>query len=407
MKIVGITAEYNPFHKGHRYHIEKTREAVEADCIIAVMSGNFTQRGEAAVMDKWTRSRIATEEGVDLVVELPFLYACNRGEFFAQGAIDILRGLGATHISFGSESGDLEALQKLAEDMVRQKDTLAEDRMHFMKKGFSFAKSLQLASEHLLGSEKTQLMAEPNNILALEYLKRMLYWQKRGCSMEAVTVKRHGSGYFEKNASSGYAGASAIRRMIEHDAAGAKTYVPESVHAKLTSAHVPAAMEKEMFRLLRYELIKSSRDELSEIYCMGEGLENKLKKEIIPADSLKNFLSAVVSKRYTEAAIRRLLLYVLLGVRGPDPLEKPYARVLAAGEQGRKLLRHLKKEKSADLPVITNMNKDGQAVSEAGKMLEYDCLASDFYNLISGRSLYRFSDKVFHPYIKGDHSMKS
>ena len=98
MKIAGITAEYNPFHKGHRYHIEKTREALGADCIIAVMSGNFTQRGEAAVMDKWTRSRIATEEGVDLVVELPFLYACNRAEFFAQGAVDILQSLGVSHI---------------------------------------------------------------------------------------------------------------------------------------------------------------------------------------------------------------------------------------------------------------------------------------------------------------------
>ncbi len=407
MKIVGITAEYNPFHKGHRYHIEQTKEAVEADCIIAVMSGNFTQRGEAAVMDKWTRSRIAAEEGVDLVVELPFLHACNRGEFFAQGAIDILRGLGATHISFGSESGDLEALQELAEDMVRQQDTLTEGRMHFMKEGFSFAKSLQLASEHLLGTKQAKLMKEPNNILALEYLKRILYWRERGYSMEAVTVKRHGSGYFGENSASGYAGASAIRRMIEHDASSAKTYVPESVHAKLTSAHVPAVMEKEMFRLLRYELIKSGRNELSEIYCMGEGLENKLKKEIISADSLKNFLSAVVSKRYTEAAIRRLLLYVLLGVKGPDPLGKPYARVLSAGDQGRMLLRQLKKEKSLQIPVITNMNKDGQAVSAAGKMLEYDCLASDFYNLISGRSLYHFSDKVIHPYIKGDHSMKS
>ena len=407
MKIVGITAEYNPFHKGHRYHIEKTREAVDADCIIAVMSGNFTQRGEAAVMDKWTRSRIAAEEGVDLVVELPFLYACNRGEFFAQGAIDILQGLGVTHISFGSESGDLDALQTLAEDMVYQKDALAEGRIHFMKKGLSFAKSLQLASERVLGKDRTELMTQPNNILALEYLKRMLYWEKQGHPMEAVTVQRHGSGYFEKEPKTGYAGASAIRRMLEHDVAGARNYVPESVHAKLASAHVPAAMEKEQFRLLRYELIRSGAEELSEIYCMGEGLENKLKKEIIPAGGMQDFLSAVVSKRYTEAAIRRLLLYVLLGIKGPDPLGKPYARVLAVGDRGRKWLRHLKKAELLQMPVITNLNKDGQAVEAAGKMLEYDCLASDFYNLISGRSLYHFSDKVVHPYIKGDHSMKS
>lgn len=158
---------------------------------------------------------------------------------------------------------------------------------------------------------------------------------------------------------------------------------------------------------MRYELIRSPHEELSEIYCMGEGLENKLKKEIVSADSMQRFLSVMVSKRYTEATIRRLLLYVLLGVKGSDPLGKPYARVLAAGEMGRKLLRHLKKEKDLSIPIITNINKDGQAVLEAGKMLEYDCLASDFYNLISGRSLYRFSDKVMHPYIKGEHSMKS
>ncbi len=407
MKIVGIAAEYNPFHKGHRYHIEKTREAVEADCIIAVMSGNFTQRGEAAVMDKWTRSRIAVEEGVDLVVELPFLYACNRAQFFAQGAIDILRGLGATHISFGSESGDLEALQKLAEDMKKHEAAITEARMQFMKKGLSFAKSFQLASSHILGTERTKLMEEPNNILALEYLKRILYWKERGQPVEALTVKRYGSGYFGENRAYGYAGASAIRRMLAHNASEAKAYVPESVHAKLMSAYVPETMEKEMFRLLRYELIKTGRNELAEIYCMGEGLENKLKKEIVSAEGMKHFLSEVVSKRYTEAAIRRLLLYVLLGIKGPDPVGKPYARILAAGEQGRRLMRRLKKEKSLHIPVITNINKDVQAVCEAGKMLEYDCLASDFYNLISGRSLYHFSDNVIHPYIKGELSMKS
>ena len=173
------------------------------------------------------------------------------------------------------------------------------------------------------------------------------------------------------------------------------------------SAYVPETMEKEMFRLLRYELIKTGRNELAEIYCMGEGLENKLKKEIVSAEGMKHFLSEVVSKRYTEAAIRRLLLYVLLGIKGPDPVGKPYARILAAGEQGRRLMRRLKKEKSLHIPVITNINKDVQAVCEAGKMLEYDCLASDFYNLISGRSLYHFSDNVIHPYIKGELSMKS
>lgn len=402
MRIVGITAEYNPFHKGHRYHIEKTRESVDADCIIAVMSGNFTQRGEPAIMDKWTRSRIAAEEGIDLVVELPFLYACNRAQCFAQGAVDILQGLGVTHISFGSESGDAEVLQSLAEDMVLHEEAIADARAHFMKKGYSFAKSLEIAAARVLGSDRAELMKHPNNILALEYLKRMLYWKNQGCCIEAVTVKRHGSGYFEENAEQGYAGASAIRRMIEHNAQWARHYIPESAHAKMSAAHVPSVMENEMFRLLRYELIKCSPDELRQIYCMGEGLENKLKKEIVSADSMKALLGNVVSKRYTEAAIRRLLLYVLMGIKGPDHLTGVYARILAAGEQGRKLLRQLKKDKSLQIPVINNINKDIEEVSQAGEMLKYDCRASDIYNLISGRSLYHFSDKVVHPHIEAE-----
>ena len=190
--------------------------------------------------------------------------------------------------------------------------------------------------------------------------------------------------------------------MIEHNAQGARHYIPESAHARMSAAHVPSVMENEMFRLLRYELIKCSPDDLRQIYCMGEGLENKLKKEIVSADSMKVLLDNVVSKRYTEAAIRRLLLYVLMGIKGPDHLTGVYARILAAGEQGRKLLRQLKKDKSLQIPVINNINKDIEEVSQAGEMLKYDCRASDIYNLISGRSLYHFSDRVVHPHIEAE-----
>ena len=147
MKILGITAEYNPFHNGHRYHLQRSMEMTGADYSVAVMSGSFTQRGEPAVLDKWTRSRLAVQNGVDLVLELPFLYACSRGEIFASGAVDILRGIGATHISFGSESGDLEALQSLVTGMRMRSGEIDEIRLQEMQKGDSFARSLQRAVE--------------------------------------------------------------------------------------------------------------------------------------------------------------------------------------------------------------------------------------------------------------------
>ena len=176
MKILGITAEYNPFHNGHRYHLQRSMEMTGADYSVAVMSGSFTQRGEPAALDKWTRSRLAVQNGVDLVLELPFLYACSRGEIFASGAVDILRGIGATHISFGSESGDLEALQSLVTGMRMRSGEIDEIRLQEMQKGDSFVRSLQRAVEKVLGASAAQLMAEPNNILAIEYLKRVDYW---------------------------------------------------------------------------------------------------------------------------------------------------------------------------------------------------------------------------------------
>lgn len=404
MKITGITAEYNPFHNGHKYHIEKTRELTGADCVVAVMSGNFTQRGEAAVLDKWHRSMLAVDNGVDMVIELPFTYACNRAEVFAEGAIDILKGIGANIVSFGSESGDISALKLLADGMVCKEKVIAKTRDEAKKKGFSFAAANYLAVEKILGRSSAELISKPNNILALEYLKRIAYWNMKGHAIEAVTVKRHGSGYFDYNEKAGFAGASKIRTLSERG--DFEKYVPRNVADALDKAvgggfgkSAPLRVEEEFYKLVRNEIVKSSPGQLKEIYCMGEGLENKLKKEAVKADNMRGFLNAVVSKRYTEAAIRRLMVYVLLGIREYEPAKVPYARVLAANESGRKLLNDIKKSKDIKIPVITNINKyepENEMVAEA---LGLDVLAADMYNLISGGDLYNNSDKVKRPYM--------
>lgn len=406
------------------------------------MSGSFTQRGEPAALDKWTRSRLAVQNGVDLVLELPFLYACSRGEIFASGAVDILRGIGATHISFGSESGDLDALKSLVAGMRTHSGEIDEIRLQEMQKGDSFVRSLQRAVEKVLGVSAAQLMAEPNNILAIEYLKRVDYWNGmeqdaggRRKRIEPCTVKRFGSGYGSLNEEAGFAGATVLRKMAADgvsctdgesadcstasddrsaadDSAAAcsdakaqladmlSRYMPSDSAEALAGAGSREAAEYNEFVMLQGELMRTGSSELSTIYCMGEGLENKFKKEIVRASSMEQFISSMVSKRYTEATIRRLTTYVLMGIRAYQPEMKPYARVLAAGVRGRELLKLIKKEELATIPVITNINKQEDDCSEVRETLRYDILSADLYNIIMQRSLYDFSDRVMRPYIE-------
>ena len=351
-------------------------------------------------------------------------------------------GIGATHISFGSESGDLEALQSLVTGMRMRSGEIDEIRLQEMQKGDSFARSLQRAVEKVLGASAAQLMAEPNNILAIEYLKRIDCWNSMGPSdggcrnrIEPCTVKRFGSGYGELNEKAGFAGATVLRKMAADgaqcstgestdcsmasddrsaadDSAAAcsdakmqlvdmlSQYMPSDSAEALAGAGSREAAEHNEFVMLQGELMRTGSSELSTIYCMGEGLENKFKKEIVRVSSMEGFISSMVSKRYTEAAIRRLTTYVLMGIRAYQPEMKPYARVLAAGVKGRELLKLIKKEELATIPVITNINKQEDDCSEVRETLRYDILSADLYNIIMQRSLYDCSDRVMMPYIE-------
>ena len=398
MKILGITAEYNPFHNGHRYHLRKSREETGADCTVVVMSGDFTQRGEAAVMDKWVRSRLAVENGADLVLELPFVFACARGSIFASGAVDILKGAGVTDISFGSETGQLGQLEELVKALDERSREIDEFRVSRMKDGESFVRAYRWAAARALGEERAALRDRPNNILAMEYLRRIAYWRRKGTAIRAHAVKRFGSGYGDVNARAGFAGASALRdMMMTGKTVSAADYVPDNVASALSAAEDPRKAEERAFILLRGELMKNSSQQLAGIYCMGEGLENKMKKEIIRAKSMEDFVSAVVSRRYTEAAVRRLVVYILMGMKVYEPPRQIYGRVLAAGEKGRKLLSRLKKDETAHMPIITNINKEKDIWKPVADTLRYDLLAADMYNVLKGRDLYRFSDKVAGP----------
>ena len=397
MKVLGITAEYNPFHNGHLYIAQKARQNTGADCVIAVMSGNFTQRGEAAISDKWTRAKAAvasSRSGVDLVIELPFIFACNRAKNFAAGGVDMLAKLGADCIAFGCEADDPDKLRNLALKMSETEDVLSEKTAFNMKEGVSHAKAYETAVKEQLGNDAVQLMSTPNNILALEYLKRIMTLRKNGMVIEDLPIKRTGSGY--NDIGENYAGASKIREMIIRGE-DISRFVPGSSNYENYSS-----IENRYFEIIKSIMLRSSREELSSIYCIGEGFENKLLKEIITSDSLDSYIKKLVSRRYTASAVRRMLTYVLLGVKGQDADEMitrgaSCCRLLAAGNEGRRFMRCFE---STDFSIVTNINKIGAGgCSEDPGILRLDIKASDMYNLLCGRDIYSCSDRVISPFI--------
>ena len=375
MKILGIAAEYNPFHKGHRYHLERSMEISGADVSVAVMSGNFTQRGEPAVFDKWQRAETAVENGVDLVLELPFIYACNSAEFFAEGAVRILDGIGASFMSFGSESGDLEKLSAVADFFSEETDEYKEILRKGLQDGLPFAKARSLAAETAMGSELGEILGGSNNILAIEYLKQI---RLRKSGMTPLTVKREGAGHTDTSADGDMPSAAALREEMR------KTGTEDAV------------FPEDMYRLVMGTLMTRTAEELSEILSVSEGLENKMKNRCRYARDMESLVKEISSKRYAVSRIRRMLIQALMGLTKEEfdrARNHPYARVLAFSGRGTEALKELK-NKEAGVPVITNINKQVRPEDDIWETLSFDVLASDIYNLAAGRDLYDGCDMI-------------
>lgn len=420
-KVLGITAEYNPFHNGHRYHIEAALEQTKADYTIAAMSGDFTQRGEIALMDKWTRAKYAVCNGIDVVFELPFIFACNRARIFAAGGVDLLVHAGATHIAFGCEAGNPQDLWDTAKALHREAAQLEQLAGEIKKEGRSYAKAYEAAVREHVGDGPADLLLHPNNILAVEYMKRIMEWNQKGVSLEAVPILRRGSGYKGWNESEGYAGAGRIRERIravqtpeeaEKLCRILRKLMPQAVASNGFSGEAIESLsgeirlaEQRFFEILRGILIRGEAEEIAGIYCVGEGLEHKFKSEIAKAENLKDLISSLVSKRYTRAAVNRMLTYVALGLKGSDGdrllggMARSYLRVLAVSGPGRKYLHFLKKDETKAAEVVTNINRQMPEAGLLRDMIELDGKAADLYNALHGKRLYDYSDRVRTPYI--------
>ena len=351
MSVIGIVGEYNPFHYGHLHHINETKKLLGEDCpVICVMSGDFIQRGEAAVYSKFARAEAAVRSGVDLVLELPLPWTLSSAEGFARGAVGLLGATGVvTHLSFGSECGETKPLEALAEALLDPllgeaiKNELSKDE------GIPFAVARQRAVAQKVGELACQLET-PNNILAVEYIKALYNLR---LDIEPVTVQRFGSGH-DSEGDSGPKSASEIRRMLER-AEPISEYVPneaQEVYAREDRlGRGPVLMDKlEMAMLSRLRMLPEAA--FAALPDAGEGLNNRLYKAVAEETSLDAILAAAKSKRYALSRIRRMTMCAALGITADMANDiPPYARVLAANERGCALIKQI--GTAGTVPVIT------------------------------------------------------
>ena len=390
-KILGIVAEYNPFHNGHLYHLNKSKELTGASYTIAVISGNFTQRGDTSIIDKWKKTEMALQNGVDLVIELPVLYSVSSAENFAEGAIKILNSLGIIdYISFGTETDDINELNKVATILVNEPKEYKELLNSELSFGISFPKARENALRKFLDIPKTDTdlsINSSNNILGIEYLKAL---KKYNSNIKPISVKRIDSGYNDLKYSNNMASATAIRQLIKN-----KTYdnlsnlLPGKSHKILMDSIkseniVPdlSCFEKEII----YTLRKLTVDEISHLPDVSEGLENSIKKSAFNFATLPNILESLKSKRYTRTRIQRILTYALLGITKTDiELSKkvtPYIRILGFNKNGKKILSEISKTKP-ELKIITSVKKfvDSNTNNDLELLLNKDILATNIYTL--------------------------
>lgn len=344
MKTYGIICEYNPFHNGHIYQIEETRKQ-GATHIVAIMSGNYVQRGDVAMIDKFARAKSAVANGVDLVIEMPVVYSLASANFFARAGVMMLGALGCVDgISFGSECGDMELLKNAA--MASINASKPEKIKPLVEQGMSFPQAIQQAIALEYGPIIASVFDSPNNTLAVEYLKAI---KLLNLEFETYTVKRKGAEHDSPSPSEGIASASLIRQMIE-DGEDISPYVPKET-AELAKEYE----EKELLayfdnleRELLYVLRSMIPPTIAECPDVDPGLANFIFRAGIDARSIDEFLEITGTKRYTAAKIRRVLLNLYIGTKASDlMIMPPYGRILAFNEKGSEILKAAK-EKSED-----------------------------------------------------------
>ena len=388
--VVAIIGEYNPFHNGHAYHIQKTKEITDADYVIAIISGSFVQRGNVSLIDKWSKADMALCNGVDLVIELPTVYSISSAENFAYGAIKILNSLKVVDtLSFGSEFCDLEVLEKITDVLTNEPPEFKTLLEHELSKGLSFPKARENALLMYLNDIRkyANILSSPNNILAIEYLKAL---KKTKSKMNPLAIKRVNVGYNDLEPKNNFASATAIRKkIIDNTPAGISKLMPSSSYKILYNSIKKGHYVKDITTFekeILYSLRRMYTDEIAELPDVVEGLENSIQDAADSCNTLSEFMNIVKTKRYTSTRIQRILLYALLGITKEDMKSSykinPYVRVLGMNNKGKELLSIISRS-NPKLNVITSVKKfiDSNPNKELQKMLDIDINATNIYTL--------------------------
>ncbi len=369
MSVTGIIAEFNPLHTGHALLLKKAKERGTA---VAVISGNFVQRGDLAIVEKRIRARAALINGADLVLELPVAYSMSTAQNFALGGVSALKAAGCDSLLFGSESGDIAELAAACK--ILNTKEFSERLNGYLSTGMTFAAARERAACSL--GLKSGVLSGANNNLAVEYMTAA---ENIGADFEFITLKRQGAGHDSPEASGGYASASLLReRLLSGDYDFCKSYIPENIFSLFTPANIAdiIRIEKAVLAQLRTRTLS----ELKALPDISEGLENKLFSAIRVATDLYDLYNSVKVKRYTLARIRRLALSAFIGLDGTFFMKQPpYIRVLGFNERGADLLK--RSSRSSAVPLVTRVSEIKKLPEAAHKLFEAECRATDLFTL--------------------------
>lgn len=404
MNVTGIIAEYNPFHNGHLHQIEQVKKN-GADYVIIVMSGNFLQRGTPAILDKWTRTRMALSAGADLIIELPAVFATASAQYFSRGGVSILDKLGCVDtISFGCESDDMDMIRTLSSFLWKEPDSYKEQLQTFLKEGNSFPKAREMALTSCLNGEAATFASSPNNILALEYCIALL---ERSSKMNILPIKREGSGYHEGNLESGtLPSATAIREQFKNSIPEVKNslltskeisanlsgasfnriadHIPETVLSILKEASGNFIWQNDFSLLLKYKLLLNGNASFSRYADVSEDLSDKIHKNLRFYQNYSQFCNLLKSKELTYSRINRALTHILLEIT-QDMYEDvkaidyaSYARILGFRKDAKPLLSEI--GKCTTIPLISKLADASDILSDkAYRYLEHDIFCSHVY----------------------------
>lgn len=381
MKSVGVVVEYNPFHNGHLYHAKQSKSQSNADVVIAVMSGHFLQRGEPSLVDKWHRTKMALQNGIDIVIELPYVFSTGHASHFAQGAIMLLNAIGCETFTFGSEEGTIEPFLNtyyLIKEHEKEYNSLIKQ---FVTTGISYPQSLYMAYEQLRQnvSKKTIDLSQPNNILGYHYIEAA---KRFNLSIEPSTIQRIQAGYHDEiNVNSSIASATGIRKAIfeEQLLQNVKKYVPTETYSELKNwknQYDRFIQWESLWPYLRFAILRNTPEQLSQFADVSEGIEHALIKAAKKSDSFVDFMNHIKSKRYTWTRLQRMLTHIYTGITKKQLhqySEPTYIRLLGMTTTGQAYLSE--KKKQFTLPLISRV------ASVKDPLLALDIRATEMYAL--------------------------